>query len=78
LNADYEATTNPPESSKCKNLMALLLPHRNEISSLNNPPTLKEVKDSIRQMKYQKAPGPSGLRTDIIKALISGMKTTKQ
>ena len=46
-----------------------LLPQRNEMSSLNNPPTFEEVKDSIKQMRYRKAPGPSGLKADTIKAL---------
>ena len=39
------------------------------MSSLKKPPTLEEVKDSIERMKYGKAPGPSGLKTDTIKVL---------
>jgi len=36
----------------CDETVLTLLPQRNEMSSLNNPPTLKEVKDSIKRMKY--------------------------
>ena len=45
------------------------LPHYETIHDLGNPPMFNEVKSAINSMKYNKAPGLSGLTTDMIKSL---------
>mgnify|MGYP003333642019 FL=1 len=57
------------QNIRCDESVLTLLPQRDEITSLNDPPTLEEVKNSIKRMRNRKAPGPSGLKPDVLKAL---------
>ena len=57
------------QNIKCDESVLTLLPQKDEILSLNDPPTIKQVKDSIKRMRNRKASGPSGLKPDVIKAL---------